>query len=63
MSVELWAYDPEICDGDFCPMCCDRCPKAELVEAKRAEDDYLEPDDSGLEMGFDPYSGSYTYDC
>lgn len=27
MSVSLWAYDPEICDGDFCPGDCDLCAK------------------------------------
>lgn len=28
MSVSMWAYDPDICDGDFCPMNCDFCSKA-----------------------------------
>ena len=27
MSVSLWAYSPEKCDGDFCPHDCDHCPK------------------------------------
>lgn len=26
MSVSKWAYDPEICDGRFCPGDCDNCP-------------------------------------
>lgn len=51
---DIWAYDPDICDGDFCPMNCDHCPKADR--------DY-EPDDADLEMGFDPYLGCYTDDC
>ncbi len=25
MSVSLWAYEPEKCDGDFCPGECDIC--------------------------------------
>ena len=29
MSGFLWAYLPEICDGDFCPYDCDNCGKAE----------------------------------
>jgi len=24
---DLWAYSPEKCDGDFCPMNCDICGK------------------------------------
>lgn len=24
---DLWSYRPEKCDGDYCPMDCDRCPK------------------------------------
>ena len=27
MSVSLWAYAPEKCDGDFCPQDCDNCGK------------------------------------
>ena len=29
MSVSKWAYEPEKCDGDFCPGDCDFCHKAE----------------------------------
>lgn len=32
MSIELWAYDPDRCDGDYCPMNCDICRKAEPEE-------------------------------
>lgn len=56
MSVSKYMYSPEKCDGDFCPGDCDRCSKAE------EECDY-EPDDSQLEMGFNPYSGCYDFDC
>ena len=31
MSVSLWAYNPEVCDGDFCPGDCDECNKVELA--------------------------------
>ena len=23
----LWSYRPEKCDGDYCPMDCDKCSK------------------------------------
>lgn len=29
---DLYQYDPDVCDGDFCPMDCDHCPKAEREE-------------------------------
>ena len=29
MSVSLWAYDPEICEGNFCVGDCDLCPKSD----------------------------------
>lgn len=28
MSVRLWSYESEKCDGDYCPNDCDRCSKA-----------------------------------
>lgn len=34
MSVRLWGYEAEKCDGDYCPNDCDRCYKAD----KTAED-------------------------
>lgn len=60
---DMWAYDPEVCDGDFCPMNCDHCPKADRAEDRDEPDNlkYDEPVD--LEMGFDPYLGCYTEDC
>jgi len=36
---DIWAYDPDICDGDYCPMNCDICPKRELVLEKQEDDD------------------------
>jgi hypothetical protein len=43
-------------------MNCDHCYKCEKAQEANGDfDDEL--DDSQLEMGFDPYEGSYTYDC
>ena len=28
MSVSKWAYDPDKCDGEYCPGDCDFCDKA-----------------------------------
>ena len=34
------------------------------ISTPDGEEDYdYEPSDADLEMGFDPYSGSYNYDC
>ena len=46
---DIYAYNPDICDGDFCPMDCDYCPKREA-----AEEANMEPEDMSLAMGFDP---------
>lgn len=63
MSVSLWAYNPDVCDGDFCPMDCDYCPKREMA-LEAASDEASDPDEPiDLEMGFDPYLGCYTGDC
>ena len=24
---DIWAYNPDVCDGDFCPMNCTHCYK------------------------------------
>ena len=40
---DLWCYDPEICDGDFCPMNCDICGKKELVLEKDMKEDDDDP--------------------
>lgn len=37
---DLHMYEPEICDGDFCPMDCDHCYKAdEVLEYREEEED------------------------
>ena len=28
MSIKMWSYEPEKCDGDYCPGRCDNCNKA-----------------------------------
>lgn len=35
MSVSLWAYEPEKCDGEPCCGDCDKCKKAD--EGKESE--------------------------
>jgi hypothetical protein len=37
MSIKLWAYDPDKCDGDYCPGNCDCCSKRD--EHEEEEDD------------------------
>ena len=36
---DLWAYDSDRCDGDFCPMNCDNCPKADRDDEDDGEND------------------------
>lgn len=31
MSVSLWDYDPDKCDGKICPGDCDQCPLKMIV--------------------------------
>lgn len=38
MSVSIWAWLPEVCDGDVCVGDCDLCSKAEENVAKMEED-------------------------
>lgn len=55
---DIYAYNPDVCDGDYCPMNCDYCQKRDEAEAAA-----MEPDDADLEMGFDPNMGCYSDDC
>ena len=34
---DLYAYTPEICDGDYCPQDCDRCRKRDMIEENEEE--------------------------
>jgi len=36
---DLWAYRPEVCDGDICPMNCDYCPKRHPTEEEEDDDE------------------------
>ena len=60
---DMWAYNPDVCDGDFCPMNCDHCPKADEAENHDEPDNLMYDEPVDLEMGFDPYLGCYTDDC
>ena len=41
MSVSLYAYDPDRCDGDICPCDCQFCSK----NHENGGNDYLEEED------------------
>lgn len=60
--TDIWAYNPGICDGDFCPLNCDICPKRDDAMEANAEESYDPEETIDLEMGFDPYQGCYTDD-
>lgn len=36
---DLYLYTPEVCDGDFCPMDCDHCYKADAAMEAQAEEE------------------------
>ena len=36
---DLWAYNPDVCDGDVCWMNCDNCPKHEKAAGYADEDE------------------------
>lgn len=44
MSVSLWAYDPDICDGDYCPCDCTYCRKAYDREVVTDDEDGTDSD-------------------
>lgn len=33
----MWMYDPDFCEGHFCPKDCDGCPWADEVLEKEGE--------------------------
>ena len=39
MSVRLWYYNPDICDGDFCPNNCDNCYKRYQETTEEEDED------------------------
>lgn len=36
---DIYLYDPEICDGDYCPMDCDHCYKADKIIEKLEQEE------------------------
>ena len=40
----LWAYDQDICDGDYCPCNCDICRKAYDREVVTDDEDGTDSD-------------------
>lgn len=42
---------------------CDFLQVPYVFESELEEEDDFEPDDSQLEMGFNPYMGGYDFDC
>ena len=56
-------------EDNYCSEFCTKLPEdknwlecgARMGES--CDTNQYEPDDSQLEMGFDPYEGCYTYDC
>lgn len=36
---DLYAYTPEFCDGDFCPMNCDHCYKRDMQLENEEEEE------------------------
>ena len=39
MSVSKWAYEPEMCDGEFCIGDCDLCSKWKNIDEEEDESD------------------------
>lgn len=37
MSVSMWCYTPEKCDGDYCRGDCDKCRKAGILTDEDSE--------------------------
>ena len=44
MSVSMWSYRPEICDGGGCPGDCDLCDKPKNMEDEDDMTDYIKRD-------------------
>ena len=57
MSVDLWAYIPTKCDGDFCPGDCDRCGKSMLCPPGINEDSICAADAEMCEVCWKTFGG------
>lgn len=44
MSVSMWSYRPEVCDGGGCPGDCDLCDKPKNMEDEDDTADYIKRD-------------------
>ena len=44
MSVSMWSYRPEVCDGGGCPGDCDLCDKPKNMEDEDDATDYIKRD-------------------
>lgn len=44
MSVSMWSYRPEVCDGGGCPGDCDLCDKPKNMEDEDDMTDYIKRD-------------------
>lgn len=45
MSVSMWSYRPEVCDGEGCPGDCDLCEKPKNMEDEDDMTDYIKRED------------------
>lgn len=45
MSCSLWQYEPEMCDGHYCPGDCDLC---NLPEEYEDDDEEYEAEDANI---------------
>ena len=46
MSVSMWSYRPEVCDGGGCPGDCDLCDKPKNMEEEDDMTDYIKREDA-----------------
>ena len=46
MSVSMWSYRPEVCDGGGCPGDCDLCDKPKNMEDEDDVTDYIKREDA-----------------
>ena len=46
MSVSMWSYIPEVCDGGGCPGDCDLCDKPKNMEDEDDMTDYIKREDA-----------------
>ena len=47
--MDIWCYDPEICEGHYCSRECDICPWQEKVFEKQEKEDAEHNDGTGIQ--------------